>query len=128
MLQSGVDSPFLAKVFRCQVFQLNRLFFTWEATWGKVFTLDKLQKRGWQLPNRCYLCGCAEESVYHILLHCPEVSPLWEIVFVLIGVHWIFPKTIKEVLLSWRGSFVSRKRKQIWNSTPLWIFWIVWKE
>ena len=22
------------------------MFFTWEATWGKIFTLDRLQKRG----------------------------------------------------------------------------------
>ncbi|WKA05686.1 hypothetical protein VitviT2T_023635 [Vitis vinifera] len=23
------------------------MFFTWEATWGKILTLDRLQKRGW---------------------------------------------------------------------------------
>ena len=33
-------------------------FFAWEATWGKVLTLDRLQRRGWHLPNRCFLCGC----------------------------------------------------------------------
>ena len=27
------------------------VFFAWEATWGKVLTLDRLQKRGWQFPN-----------------------------------------------------------------------------
>ncbi|RVW38340.1 putative ribonuclease H protein [Vitis vinifera] len=26
-------------------------FYAWEATWGRVLTLDRLQKRGWQLPN-----------------------------------------------------------------------------
>ena len=44
-------------------------FFAWEAVWGKVLTLDKLQRRGWHLPNRCFLCGCAEETIHHILLH-----------------------------------------------------------
>ncbi|KAL6350788.1 hypothetical protein AAG906_031374 [Vitis piasezkii] len=38
-------------------------FFAWEASWGKILTLDKLQRRGWQLPNRCFLCGYEEESV-----------------------------------------------------------------
>ncbi|RVW28251.1 putative glucan 1,3-alpha-glucosidase [Vitis vinifera] len=38
-------------------------FFAWEAAWGKILTLDRLQKRGWQLPNRCFLCGCEEENV-----------------------------------------------------------------
>ena len=31
-------------------------FFAWEATWGKILTLDRLKKRGWQLSNRCFLC------------------------------------------------------------------------
>ena len=26
-------------------------FYAWEATWGRVLTLDRLQKRGWQFPN-----------------------------------------------------------------------------
>ena len=30
-------------------------FFTWEATWGKVLTLDQVLKRGWSLANRCFL-------------------------------------------------------------------------
>ena len=45
-------------------------FFAWEATWGKVLTLDQLQKRGWSLVNRCCLCLAHEESIDHILLHC----------------------------------------------------------
>ncbi|RVW91419.1 Phospholipid-transporting ATPase 3 [Vitis vinifera] len=36
-------------------------FFAWEAAWGKVLTLDRLQKRRWQLPNCCFLCGSDEE-------------------------------------------------------------------
>ena len=51
-------------------------FVAWEATWGKILTLDKLQRRGWHLPNRCYLYGRDEESAHHILLHSPVVSHL----------------------------------------------------
>ncbi|RVW40773.1 Structural maintenance of chromosomes protein 5 [Vitis vinifera] len=29
-------------------------FFAWEATWRKILTLDKLQKRGWHLSNRYF--------------------------------------------------------------------------
>ena len=88
-------------------------FFSWEATWGKVLTLDRLQRRGLQLPNRCFLCGCEEESVNHILIHCTVVRALWDIVFGLVDVKWVFPETVKEVLASWRGSFVGKKRKKI---------------
>ncbi|KAJ9705958.1 hypothetical protein PVL29_003867 [Vitis rotundifolia] len=103
-------------------------FFAWEASWGKILTLDRLQKRGWQLANCCFLCGCIEENVNHILIYCTVVRTLWDIVLALVGVQWVFPETVKEVLWSWRGSFVGRKRKRIWNSIPLCIFWTVWKE
>ncbi|RVW75874.1 Transposon TX1 uncharacterized 149 kDa protein [Vitis vinifera] len=103
-------------------------FFAWEAAWGKILTLDKLQRRGWQLPNRCYLCGCEEENANHILLHCTVVKTIWEITLVIFGVQWVFPESVIEVLHSWRGSFVGKKRKKIWNSIPLCIFWTVWKE
>ncbi|RVX23098.1 putative ribonuclease H protein [Vitis vinifera] len=41
---------------------------------------------------------------------------------------WVFPNSVKEVLSSWKGSFVGRKRKKVWKSIPLFIFWTIWKE
>ncbi|RVX20164.1 hypothetical protein CK203_004515 [Vitis vinifera] len=103
-------------------------FFAWEATWGKVLTLDRLQIRGVQLPNCCFLCGCEEENVNHILLHCIVTRALWDIIFGLLDMKWVLPESVKEALTSWRGSFVGKKRKQIWKFIPLCIFWTVWKE
>ena len=104
------------------------MFFTWEAAWGKVLTLNRLQKKGWQLPNCCFLCGCEEEIINHILIHYTVARVLWDIVLGLFGAQWVFLETVKEVLFSWRGSFVGKKRKKIWKSIPLYIFWTVWKE
>ena len=81
-----------------------------------------------QLPNCCFLCGCEEENVNHILLHCIVTRILRDIIFGLIGIKWVLPETVKEALISWRGSFVGKKRKKIWKSIPLCIFWTVWKE
>ena len=50
------------------------------------------------------------------------------IIFGLLDIKWVLPETVKEALTSWRGSFVGKKRKQIWKSIPLCIFWTVWKE
>ena len=52
------------------------VFFIWEATWRKVLTLDDIQRRGWSLVNRCFLCLNEEESVDHILLHCDRTRAL----------------------------------------------------
>ena len=43
--------------------------FAWLATWNKLSTLDHLQRRGWSLTNRCFLCHLEEESIDHILIH-----------------------------------------------------------
>ena len=90
--------------------------------------MDKLQRWGWLLPNRCFLCGYEEENVNHILLHSTVVRALWEIVLALFGANLVFPEKVKEMLVSWRGPLVGRKRKRIWTSIPLCIFWTVWKE
>ncbi|RVW70045.1 hypothetical protein CK203_059033 [Vitis vinifera] len=95
--------------------QPKLLFFAWEATWRKIFTLDSLKKRGWQLPNRCFLCGCEEETVNHILLHCTVVRVLWEIILALFGVPWVFPKTV--------DPFVGKKRKRFGIPSRCVFFW-----
>ena len=78
-----------------------------------------------------FLCVCEAESVNHILIHCTVARVLWDLVLGLVGVKWVFPNTVKEVLYSWGGrggAFVGNKRKKFWNSILLYIFWMVWKE
>ena len=41
-------------------------FFAWEASWGKVLTLEQLQRRGYSLANRCFLCLLEVEMVDHL--------------------------------------------------------------
>ena len=48
-------------------------FFAWEASWGKVLTLDQLKRRGITLVNRCFLCQEKEETIDHFLVHCSDV-------------------------------------------------------
>ena len=74
-------------------------FFAWEASWGKVLTLDQLKKRGWTLANRCFLCYAEEESIDHILIHCIKARVLWELLFALFGVIWVLPYLVKDTLL-----------------------------
>ena len=40
---------------------------------------------------------------------------MWDIILALCGVQWVFPNSIKEVLSSWKGSFVGKKGKKCGN-------------
>ena len=100
-------------------------FFAWEASWGKVLTLDQVQKRGWALANRCYLCQAHEESINHLLLHCEKKREVWKLFFTLFGVYWVFPSSVRETLLGWKWSFVGKKRRATWNAGSLCLFWSI---
>ena len=91
-------------------------FFAWKASWGKVLTLDQVKKRGQALANRCYFCQADEESIDHLLLHCEKSRALWEMLFTLFGVSWVFPSLVRETLLGWNSFFVGKRHKIVWRA------------
>ena len=103
-------------------------FFAWEASWGKVLTLDQLKKRGRVLANRCFLCCEEEESIDHIPMHCSKARVLWELLFALFGVTWVLPFSVRDTLIEWRGFILGKKRRKVWKAAPLCLFWAVWME
>ena len=118
--QPEVLRPSLSRVFGFRVFQPKQLFYLGSSLGFLI--LDNLQRRGWQLPNRCYLCENVEETVHHILLHCHIARILWDLSPSLLSIQWVLPKTVKEALVSWRGPLLGKERKKTWNSGPLCIF------
>ena len=107
-------------------------FFAWEKSWGKVLTLDQLKKRGRPLANRCYLCEEEEEeeeeeTLNHLLVHCPKAKILWELILAIVGIGWVFPFSVRQVL-AWQGTQVGKKRKKLWRAAPLCLFWTLWHE
>ncbi|RVX16052.1 putative ribonuclease H protein [Vitis vinifera] len=127
-LEAGGSSLFPSSVIWNAKVQPKISFFAWEATWGKALTLDLVQKRGWVLANRCFMCLEKEETINHLLLHCSRTRALWDLLFALFGVSWVLPFSVRETLLSWNGFFMGKNRKKVWRVTPLHIFWTVWKE
>ena len=118
-LVNPMDTVFPEKCIWVDSVPTKVAFFVWEATWRKVLTLDRLQRRGWQFPNCCFLCGCAEESVNHVLIYCIVARALWELVLGLVGVKWVFPESVKEVLFSWRGHLVGKKKEKDLEGHPV---------
>ena len=76
-------------------------FFAWEASWGKVLTLDQLKRRGRALTNRCFLCEEDEEDINHLLVHCKKARILWDHFLSIVGTSWVFPDLVIQTLLSW---------------------------
>ena len=87
-----------------------------------------LKKRGRILANRCFLCCEEEETIDHILIHCTRSRVLWELLFALFGVAWVISFSVRDTLLGWRGFYLGKKRRKVWKTAPLCIFWVVWKE
>ena len=92
-----------------------------------VLTLEQLQRRGWSLANKCYLCKNEVEPTDHIPLHCPKASEIWHLLFALFRVTQVLPLSVKEDLLSQHDSFVGRKRNKVWKVVPLCIL-TLWKK
>ena len=44
---------------------------------------------------------------------------LWELVLGLVGVKWVFPESVKEVLFSWRGHLVEKKKEKDLEGHPV---------
>ena len=52
----------------------------------------------------------------------------WHLLFALFGLSWVLPSSVRELLSSWHGSFLGRKRKKVSQAALLCLFWTVWKE
>ena len=91
-----------------------------------MLTLDQLKRRGRALANRCFLCEENEEDINHLLLHCKKAKMLWDLLLSICGASWVFPKSVIQMLLSWQGATVGKKRKKIWMAAPICLFWTVW--
>ena len=103
-------------------------FFAREASWNRVLTTDQLKRRGWNMPNRCFLCKEEEETNDLLFLFCNKASMLWNLIFSLFSAQWVLHSTVRGNLLGWNGAFVGKRRAKAWRDGPLCLMWTLWKE
>ena len=72
-------------------------FFAWLVTRNRVWTSDKLQRRGWPHNPSCPLCRSAPETALHLLADCRFTIRLWSQI-----ASWIAQPTIHPQ--QWRPS------------------------
>jgi hypothetical protein len=102
-------------------------FFMWSATWGRILTGDNLQKKGFMLASWCCMCKTAGETVDHLLIHCWFARQLWTFVFQTVGIDWVLPFHVSELLFGWWNWF-GKRSSGVWNLIPSCLMWTIWRE
>ena len=51
---------------------------------------------------------------------------LWDLLLSIVRTSWVFPDSVIQMLLSWQGAPVGKKRKNIWIAAPVCLLWTVW--
>ena len=118
LLKGGIASPLLAGLIWNSCIPSKMSVFTWEVWWGKVLTMDQLKKKGFQIASRYPLCQEAEESLDHLLIHCPTTWGLWATLISLLGMVWACPLLAKDLMFEWATFPIKKKARKIWKAAP----------
>ena len=54
--------------------------FTWLVTQNRIWTADRLERRGWQNCGLCKLCNEVQESAAHLLYKCRFTISIWNMI------------------------------------------------
>jgi hypothetical protein len=103
-------------------------FFMWPATLGKIITLDNLRKMNIIVMEWCYVCKNCGESIDHLFTHCMIATKLWSIILQLFVVVWVMPRSVIDMLESWRGQKGNRVLMTLWRLVSLCLMWCLWKK
>ena len=68
-------------------------FFTWLIIQNRVWTADRLQRRGWPNCGLCPLCKQVQESAAHLLFQCRFTTRVWTEVVNWLGIQDHSPLT-----------------------------------
>lgn len=85
---------------------------------GKILSLDNLRKRNTIVVDWCCICKRNGETIDHLLLHYGVTRELWVLTFFLLGVEWVMPRRVIELLVSWRGQLGSCNIEESWRMMP----------
>jgi hypothetical protein len=96
--------------------------FIWLMLEQRILTWENLNKRGFNGPSRCVLCGISEETMSHLFVECSFIKGIWQSI-------------LKELKLvsTWEGGQIVDclqnwiRKKENWKEIPCFICWEVWK-
>jgi hypothetical protein len=107
-------------------------FFAWLIIHNRVWTADRLQRRGWPNCGLCPLCNRVQESTAHLFFQCRFSLAVWNSVKAKIGLlditttDWVHMVSVKEW---WSKLTLARSPNRKGLASLLMIVsWELWKE
>jgi hypothetical protein len=79
------------------------------------------------LTGWCCMCKNDDESVDHLFIHCGTAQMLWNLVLRSVGIDWVFPSCVLDLLFGWWNWF-GKSFSGVWNLIPSCLIWTIWWE
>lgn len=107
-------------------------FFSWLAIQNRIWTADRLEKRGWENCGLCTLCRRANETSAHLFFRCRFTLHVWRFVKEWLGLgaleihQWQAERSIKHW---WTNmSKPNTANRKAMASLTMLVGWAIWKE
>ncbi|WVZ97140.1 hypothetical protein U9M48_042695 [Paspalum notatum var. saurae] len=105
-------------------------FFAWLVIKNRVWTADRLAKRGLPHPAVCPLCDQAEETIQHILISCVFARQVWTLILQELSLPAIVLQPGCTRFSNWWCQSIKSVDKNLrkgLNSLILLVAWEIWK-
>ncbi|XP_057802933.1 uncharacterized protein LOC131018226 [Salvia miltiorrhiza] len=107
---------------------VRRSIVCWRIIQNRLPTLDVLIRQGILGPNRCSICGAAEETISHLFWECSVVRPIWRDFL-----GWFHqddfghcPDIHSFLVSAWNAKFSSQVNS-FWKLGVLSLLWRIWE-
>ncbi|WVZ69533.1 hypothetical protein U9M48_018306 [Paspalum notatum var. saurae] len=105
-------------------------FFIWLVFKKRLWTADRLAKRGLPHPAACPLCDKSDETIQHLLISCVFAREVWTAILSKLGLAFIAPQPGCTGFTCWWRQSVKRVGKDMrkgLNSLIILVAWQIWK-
>ena len=102
----------------------------WLIIRGRVWTADRLAKRGLPHNEKCPFCNISGENVQHLFMRCAVVNIIWGNLLRWANLQQLVPSSqakLKDWWMQARSSVNGTIRKRL-DSLIMLVVWVVWRE
>jgi hypothetical protein len=103
LLGSSAASAYKLQFFSLMESSINKIVWkawappkvkndAWLALQSRLWTVDRLRRRGWENYGLCPLCKQTKKNHNHLFVHCRFTTRIWELLKEWLGIQGVFPR------------------------------------